>query len=81
MLLARQIYLYQHRHYHAVHLRLTIDFLRQSILSTLSIIVTQMHGVVMPVLIQVNLAREEQKGGIYIEDYPALLDAASRLPG
>ena len=41
----------------------------------------QMHGVVMPVLIQVNLAREEQKGGIYIEDYPALLDAASHLPG
>ena len=34
----------------------------------------QMHGVVMPVLIQVNLAREEQKGGVYIEDYPALLD-------
>ena len=41
----------------------------------------QMHGVVMPVLIQVNLAREEQKGGIYIEDYPALLDVASHLPG
>ena len=41
----------------------------------------QMHGVVMPVLIQVNLAREEQKGGVYIEDYPALLDAASHLPG
>ena len=41
----------------------------------------QMHGVVMPVLIQVNLAREEQKGGAYIEDYPALLDVASHLPG
>lgn len=41
----------------------------------------QMHGVVMPVLIQVNLAREEQKGGVYIENYQALLDAASRLPG
>ena len=40
----------------------------------------QMHGVVMPVLIQVNLAREEQKGGVYIEDKPALIDESSHLP-
>lgn len=41
----------------------------------------QSAGLVMPVLVQVNLAREPQKGGVHIEDLPALLDAAARLPG
>ena len=41
----------------------------------------QAAGVQMPVLIQVNLAREEQKGGVYIEDYDALMALAARLPG
>lgn len=41
----------------------------------------QRHGLVMPVLIQVNLAREPQKGGVYIEDFPALMDATSHLKG
>ncbi len=41
----------------------------------------QAHGVVMPVLVQVNIAREPQKGGVYLEDYEALMEAAARLPG
>ena len=35
----------------------------------------------MPVLVQVNVAREPQKGGVYLEDYESLMDAVSRLPG
>lgn len=41
----------------------------------------QAHGVVMPVLVQVNIAREPQKGGVYLEDYESLMDAVARLPG
>ena len=41
----------------------------------------QKAGVVMPVLIQVNLAREPQKGGVLIEDYDALISTAAALPG
>lgn len=41
----------------------------------------QAAGIRMPVLIQVNLAREEQKGGVYIEDYEPLMALAARLEG
>ena len=39
------------------------------------------HGLSMPVLIQVNLAREPQKGGVYEEDLDALIRLAASLPG
>lgn len=38
-------------------------------------------GIVMPVLIQVNLAREAQKGGVYIEDFEELMSGASHMGG
>lgn len=41
----------------------------------------QMHGVVMPVLLQVSPAGEPQKGGAAPEDVRPLLDAMRRLPG
>ena len=34
-----------------------------------------------PVLVQVNIAREQQKGGIYEEELPAFLRRCARLPG
>jgi pyridoxal phosphate enzyme (YggS family) len=37
-------------------------------------------GVVLPVLIQVNVAREEQKHGCLVEDVPALIEATLHCP-
>ena len=39
------------------------------------------HGRVIPALIQVNIAREAQKGGISEEELPAFLERCARLPG
>jgi pyridoxal phosphate enzyme (YggS family) len=41
----------------------------------------QEQGVVMPVLLQVNLAREPQKGGVHIEDFPDLMARTAQMPG
>jgi len=41
----------------------------------------QKHGVVMPVLIQVSPAGEEQKGGVAPEKVRELLDEVRRMPG
>jgi PLP dependent protein len=38
-------------------------------------------GIIQPVLIQVNVAREEQKHGCEIEDVPALVEHVASLPG
>ena len=38
-------------------------------------------GRVLPVLVQVNIAREPQKGGISEEELPAFLRRCARLPG
>ena len=38
-------------------------------------------GRVLPVLVQVNIAREPQKGGISEEELPAFLQRCARLPG
>lgn len=38
-------------------------------------------GVRQPVLIQVNVAREEQKHGCLVEDLPALIEETASLPG
>lgn len=39
------------------------------------------HGRVIPALIQVNLAREPQKGGVSEEELPLFLRRCARLPG
>lgn len=38
------------------------------------------HGIVMPVLIEVNIAREESKFGLYEEEVVPFLEKISRLP-
>lgn len=38
------------------------------------------RGIVMPVLVEVNIAREESKFGIYEEDTPAFIEKISALP-
>lgn len=38
------------------------------------------HGIVMPVLVEVNIAREESKFGIYEENAAAFIEKISRLP-
>ena len=38
-------------------------------------------GIVMPVLVQVNIAREPQKSGVHEEDLVAFLQRSSALPG
>lgn len=38
------------------------------------------RGIVMPVLVEVNIAREESKFGIYEEDTPAFIKKISSLP-
>lgn len=38
------------------------------------------RGIVMPVLVEVNIAREESKFGIYEEDTPAFIEKISSLP-
>ena len=37
-------------------------------------------GITQPVLLEINLAREETKAGVHEEDLPALLEAVSSLP-
>lgn len=39
------------------------------------------HGRTMPVLVQVNLAKEPQKGGVHEEQLDALIREAAALPG
>ena len=41
----------------------------------------QEHGRVIPALIQVNIAREEQKGGVSEEELPGFLRRCAMLPG
>ena len=41
----------------------------------------QQHGLRMPVLIQVNIGNEQQKGGIAVEDLTAFARYAAALPG
>ena len=41
----------------------------------------QKHGVVMPVLVQVSPAGEEQKGGMPPEEVPAFLETLRHMPG
>lgn len=39
------------------------------------------HGLVMPVLIEVNVAGEESKFGVSVGETPALVEEVSKLPG
>lgn len=39
------------------------------------------HGLVMPVLIEVNVASEESKFGVSVGETPALVEEVSKLPG
>ena len=39
------------------------------------------HGLVMPVLIEVNVAGEESKFGVSVEEAPSLVEEVSKLPG
>lgn len=39
------------------------------------------HALVMPVLVQVNIAREPQKGGIHPDETEAFVRACAQLPG
>lgn len=41
----------------------------------------QQRGIKMPVLIQVNIGNEPQKGGVSVEDLPAFVRYTSKLPG
>ena len=41
----------------------------------------QLHGLVMPVLIEVNIGREQSKSGVLPEALPELLGKVSLLPG
>lgn len=41
----------------------------------------QQHGIVMPVLIQVNIGDEPQKGGVAVDELFAFARYAARLPG
>ena len=41
----------------------------------------QQHGVVMPVLIQVNIGNEPQKGGIAVDELLSFARKAAQLPG
>ena len=41
----------------------------------------QQHGITMPVLIQVNIGDEPQKGGVKLEETFSFVRYASRLPG
>ena len=41
----------------------------------------QLHGLVMPVLIEVNIGREQSKSGVLPEALPELLEKISLLPG
>lgn len=41
----------------------------------------QQHGIVMPVLLQVNIGDEPQKGGVAVDDLFAFARYAARLPG
>ena len=41
----------------------------------------QSHGLVMPVLIEVNIGREQSKSGVLPEALPELLEKVSLLPG
>ena len=41
----------------------------------------QQHGIKMPVLIQVNIGSEPQKGGIAVDELFAFARKAARLPG
>ncbi len=38
------------------------------------------HGIVMPILVEVNIAREESKFGLYEEDVLPFIEKISRLP-
>ena len=41
----------------------------------------QQHGLRMPVLIQVNIGNEPQKGGVAVEDLLSFTQYAAKLPG
>ncbi len=41
----------------------------------------QQHGLMMPVLVQVNIGNEPQKGGVSVEETQAFVRAVSGLPG
>lgn len=41
----------------------------------------QQHGLRMPVLIQVNIGNEPQKGGVAVEELPSFIRYAAALPG